>query len=92
MMTPQQLGELKPELVLRPGTVHVEIVRYAKERDIDLIVMGTHGRGLVAHAVLGSVAERVVRYAPCPVLTVRNPQHEFIAPAETGKTTSNVTM
>ena len=50
------------------------------EAEIDLIVMGTHGRGFVAHAVLGSVAEKVVRTAPCPVLTVRNPQHEFVLP------------
>jgi universal stress protein A len=47
---------------------------------IDLIVMGTHGRGALAHVVLGSVAERVVRLAPCPVLTVRNPEHEFVRP------------
>jgi universal stress protein A len=49
------------------------IAEYALERDIDLIVMGTHGRTGVAHLILGSVAERVVRIAPCPVLTVRHP-------------------
>ena len=54
----------------RRGTPSKEIVRYAKERDIDLIVMGTHGRGLLAHAVMGSVTEKVVRNAPCPVLTL----------------------
>ena len=48
-----------------------EIVRYARLKDIDLIVMGTHGRTGVAHILLGSVAEKVVRVAPCPVLTVR---------------------
>ena len=53
---------------------------YAKEANIDLIVMGTQGRGGLAHLVMGSVAERVVRTAPCPVLTVRHPEHEFIAP------------
>ena len=42
--------------------------------------MGTHGRGAMAHMFLGSVAERVVRMAPCPVLTVHNPEHEFVAP------------
>jgi len=56
------------------------IVTYAKEHDIDLIVMGTHGRGAVAHLLMGSVAERVVRMAPCPVLTVRHPEHEFVMP------------
>jgi len=48
-----------------------EIVRYASTRDIDLIVMGTHGHTGVAHLLLGSVAEKVVRIAPCPVLTLR---------------------
>ena len=56
------------------------IVNYAKEHGVDLIVMGTHGRGAVAHLLLGSVAERVVRLAPCPVLTVRHPEHEFVQP------------
>lgn len=55
-----------------------EILRYAEEEAIDLIVMGTHGRGFVAHALIGSVAERVVRRAPCPVLTVRRPQHSLL--------------
>ena len=47
------------------------IVEYAKTHGIDLIVMGTHGRGGMAHLLMGSVAERIVRVAPCPVLTVR---------------------
>jgi nucleotide-binding universal stress UspA family protein len=55
-----------------------EIVRYAKEQNIDLIVLGTHGRRGVAHLLAGSVAERVVRTAGCPVLTVRHPEHEFV--------------
>jgi nucleotide-binding universal stress UspA family protein len=56
------------------------IADYAKEAQIDLIVMGTHGRGLVGHLFVGSVAERVVRIAPCPVLTLRHPEHEFVLP------------
>lgn len=56
------------------------IVSYAVHERIDLIVTGTHGRGAVAHLLMGSVAERVVRTAPCPVLTVRHPEHEFIVP------------
>jgi nucleotide-binding universal stress UspA family protein len=56
------------------------IVDFAKNANIDLIVMGTHGRGGMAHLLMGSVAERVVRTAPCPVLTVRHPQHEFVLP------------
>ena len=56
------------------------IVRYASEHQIDLIVMGTHGRGAVSHLLMGSVAERVVRTATCPVLTVHHPEHEFVVP------------
>jgi universal stress protein A len=56
------------------------IVEYADREHIALIVTGTHGRGAVAHLLMGSVAERVVRTAPCPVLTVRHPEHEFVVP------------
>ena len=57
-----------------------EIVRYAAAEGIGLIVMGTHGRVKMAHLLMGSVAEKVVRTAPCPVLTVRHPEHEFVVP------------
>jgi len=57
-----------------------EIVRYAREQNIELIVLGTHGRRGVAHLLAGSVAERVVRTAGCPVLIVRHPEHEFVLP------------
>jgi nucleotide-binding universal stress UspA family protein len=57
-----------------------EIVEYARTHRIDLIVLGTHGRGGMAHLLLGSVAEKVVRTAPCPVLTVRHPEREFVTP------------
>ena len=55
------------------GTPAMSIVEYAAGHDIDLIVMGTHGRGGMSHLLMGSVAERVVRTATCPVLTVREP-------------------
>jgi nucleotide-binding universal stress UspA family protein len=55
-----------------------EIVKYAKSGGIDLIVMGTHGRPGLAHLLMGSVAEKVVRTAPCPVLTLRHPEREFV--------------
>jgi universal stress protein A len=58
----------------------LEIIRYARDKNIDLIVLGTHGRGPIAHMLLGSVAEKIVRKAPCPVLTVRHPEHEFVMP------------
>ena len=64
--------------VTRAGEPVRQIVGYASEHEVDLIVLGTHGRGPVAHMLLGSVAERVVRTAPCPVLTVRHPQHDFV--------------
>jgi nucleotide-binding universal stress UspA family protein len=56
------------------------ILDYAREHGIELIVMGTHGRGAVGHLFMGSVAERVVRMAVCPVLTVRHPEHDFVLP------------
>lgn len=64
-------GGLRHDTITRVGQPHHEIVRYANTHNIDLIVMGTHGYGPVEHMLLGSVAERVVRSAPCPVLTVR---------------------
>jgi nucleotide-binding universal stress UspA family protein len=68
--------QVHPEV--RAGAPFDEIVQFATDKDIDLIVMGTHGRGWLAHVLLGSVTEKVVRKAPCPVLTVRHPEHEFV--------------
>ena len=81
----ERLGELPfrgidVQRTTRAGHVFVEIVRYAADNQIDLIVMGTHGHGPVAHLLLGSVADKVVRKAPCPVLTVRKPGHAFVMP------------
>ncbi len=56
------------------------IVAYAQAQAIDLIIVGTHGRGAMKQLIMGSVAERVVRTAPCPVLAVRAHEREFIAP------------
>jgi len=56
---------------IRHGVPYEEIINYAKEIDIDLIVMATHGHSGLSHFLLGSVAEKVVRHAPCPVLTTR---------------------
>jgi nucleotide-binding universal stress UspA family protein len=66
--------------VMTSGSPAYAIADYAREYSIDLIIMGTHGRGALAHLMMGSVAERVVRIAPCPVLTVRHPEHEFVKP------------
>ena len=59
------------ETAFEEGRPSVKIVEFARDHEIDLIVMGTHGRGPVAHFLLGSVAENVIRSAECPVLTVR---------------------
>jgi nucleotide-binding universal stress UspA family protein len=63
--------EVKTEI--REGSVYESILAAAKQADADLIVLGTHGRTGLKHLVLGSIAERVVRLAPVPVLTVRGP-------------------
>jgi universal stress protein A len=62
------------------GTPFLEIIRYAREHNIDLIVIGTHGRSGLVHILMGSVAERIVRKSPCPVLTVRPEGHDFVMP------------
>jgi len=62
------------------GTPFLEIIRYARDEDLDLIVIGTHGRTGLVHALMGSVAEKVVRKAQCPVLTVRPEGHDFVMP------------
>ena len=60
------------EPIVTAGTPHLEIVKFAENNEIDLIVIATHGRGFFSHAILGSTTERVVRRAPCQVLTVRD--------------------
>lgn len=70
--------ELRPVCESRVGAPADEILDYASLRNIDLIVMGTHGREGIARALLGSVAETVVRKATCPVLTVHSGQREVV--------------
>jgi nucleotide-binding universal stress UspA family protein len=76
----ERLDRLTVHRLAREGSPFAEIISCAKENAIDLIIMGTHGRGLLAHMLMGSVAEKVVRKAPCPVLTVRDKEHEFVHP------------
>ena len=64
---------LEGEIAVVHGVPFHEIVEMAKIQQVDLIVMGTHGRTGLQHVLLGSVAEKVVRLAPCPVLVVRQP-------------------
>jgi len=65
---------------VRQGPPFLEIVRLAKDENFDLIVIGTHGRSGLAHVLLGSVTEKVVRKASCPVLTVKDENHHFEMP------------
>ena len=69
---------VKASAVIRTGSAFHEIAEQAREQTNDLIVIATHGRGAIAHALLGSTAERVVRHAPCPVLVVREREREFV--------------
>ncbi|WP_152039530.1 universal stress protein [Salinigranum salinum] len=67
-------GDVPTEPVVRTGVPHTEILDYAAVADVDLIVMGTHGRTGLDHYLVGSVTERVVRASSIPVLTVRAPE------------------
>jgi len=62
------------------GTPFLEIINHARDSETDLIVAGTHGRTGLKQLLIGSVAEKIVRKAPCPVLTVKDPEHEFVMP------------
>jgi len=63
--------DLKAEAILTKGEPHDQIVQYAKSKGVDMIIMGTYGRRGTKRILIGSVAERVIEYAPCPVLVVR---------------------
>jgi nucleotide-binding universal stress UspA family protein len=64
--------------IVRTGVATHEIIEAAKELDVDLIVIATHGFTAWKHFAIGSTAERVARAAPCPVLVVREKEHDFI--------------
>lgn len=87
LLSGEEVKELKPEYAMRIGRPADEIVRFAADHPIDLIVMGTHGREGVARVLIGSVAETVVRRATCPVLTVHYPEREFVINEEVVPTT-----
>ena len=72
VLTPEEKAKYRTELAYRTGLPAQEVLAYLRERPtIDLVIMATHGRGAVARLMLGSVADKVVRAAPCPVLTLR---------------------
>lgn len=73
---------LKVKSMLKVGSPFLEILHTAQNEGADLIVLGTHGRTGLAHVLMGSVAERVVQKAPCPVLTIRHPDRKFKHPLD----------
>jgi nucleotide-binding universal stress UspA family protein len=80
-ITDEDRRQLNAVAVIDTGAnIAAAICAYAKDHAIDLIVTGTHGRGAVQHFLMGSVAERVVRTAPCPALTVHAHERDFIVP------------
>ena len=81
LITPDDRRDLRAVTVIRDRQTPTEaITQYAADEHIDLVVVGTHGRRGFSHLVMGSVAEKVVRSAPCPVLTVRQHEREFVVP------------
>lgn len=71
---------VKSTAIIRVGKPFIEIVEIAKSENVDLIVISSHGRTGMDHVLFGSTADKVVRKAPCPVLTIRPHEHEFVVP------------
>lgn len=72
--------KIKITPAVRRGKPFEQIIKFAREFEIDLIVIATHGRTGTKHVLFGSTTERVIRKSPCPVLSIRHPDHEFIMP------------
>jgi len=66
--------------IVRSGKPFVEIIQVAKEENAELIIIATHGHSGIEHVLFGSTAEKVVRKAPCPVLSIRSPERDFVMP------------
>ena len=71
-------GRVPSEALIRTGRPYAEIITTAQELEIDLIIIASHGHSSLAHVLLGSTVERVVRQGLCPVLVVRPQGHEFV--------------
>lgn len=71
-------ADLKSKTIIKTGKPFVEIIDTASEEDVDIIIIATHGHSGVEHILFGSTAEKVVRKAPCPVLTLREPIKGFL--------------
>jgi len=74
------LEGIEKESIIRRGVPFVEILTAAGELKVDLITIATHGRTGLQQVLFGSTAEKVVRKAPCPVLSIRHPEHDFVMP------------
>ncbi len=78
LLAKTEIGSLlKYEIIIKNGKPFMEIIETASEIDADLIIISTHGHTGVEHLLFGSTAEKVVRKAPCPVLTIREPMKGF---------------
>ncbi len=76
----EEVGEITSKIVVREGSATSELTELAKDEDVDLIIIATHGYTGIKHMLLGSTAEKVVRNAPCPVLTVREKAKNICKP------------
>lgn len=70
------------ETIVKSGIPHKEILKFAKDKNVDVIIMGTHGRAGIDHFVFGSTTERVIKQANCPVMTIRPPKDIFLKERE----------
>jgi nucleotide-binding universal stress UspA family protein len=82
LMSARQVDGFEPERFVHKGTVPDCVLAFAESQGADLIVMGTHGRHGFDHLTMGSVTEKVLRKAHCPVLVVRKPAHDFVKPGD----------
>ncbi len=80
LVTKEIPKKIKATAIIRIGKPFIEIVEVAKSENADLIVISSHGRTGMDHVLFGSTADKVVRKAPCPVLTIRPHEHEFVVP------------
>ena len=78
----KNLGDYKSPMTVKllPGRPFLEIIHYARDQGIDMIVIATHGYGALTSMLIGSVTEKVLRKAPCPVMTIRHAEHKFEMP------------
>ncbi len=80
MLDPKWAEERHVVCATAQGTPFLEIIRYAKRNDIDMIVATTHGRTGLSRVLFGSTVEKIVRKTPCPVMVVRPTGHQFVMP------------